>query len=574
MDCRQSSLGEYCRHLADKCRGLKQVVFESPACLSALSLQDLCKIPFWHLLLPVVEDAVEEIHRSKRYAALSAELRRDFESSLLKRIAGISQYSLFFEFSLFRAARTSGMVALLTASRAPGSSLYLSFVSKMLEPKTYLAFLEQYSELARCLRVLSRNWIESVDELLARLENDAEIISSEFFDGAALGDLEKVNLTLSDPHHHGRTVVALQFSNGKSLFYKPRDCSSDLNYARIVEWMQVRGASVKAPLVLNRNGYGWTLAVPKHPCLNLEEVAKFYRNTGVLLCLLYALRGTDNHCENIIASGDMPVMIDAETLLHPEPDELIPGLELPEGNDRDTIFSTMMLPVEKIEQSKDKLAMPDLSALGCVGLNQLKPPFALPELLRVNTDSMNLELNSDLSGAIQLNSQVLLDGEIQDFLDFRSEILEGFSEMYRLLLCHKNELLAEDSPVSYFKKQKVRSIPRSTMTYSCLLRLSCNSLYMRDASKREQYLREMLASIIPKCTPEIMPFIDREVASMLKDLDVPYFHIEAADQQPESWMELKGSCYDAVVARISSLSQENLEKHLKDIEKCWSRSDR
>src|SRR6202041_311916 len=32
---------------------------------------------------------------------------------------------------------------------------------------------------------------------------------------------------------------------------------------------------------------------------------------------LYALHATDMHCDNVIACGDQPVLIDVETLLHP-----------------------------------------------------------------------------------------------------------------------------------------------------------------------------------------------------------------------------------------------------------------
>jgi lantibiotic modifying enzyme len=37
----------------------------------------------------------------------------------------------------------------------------------------------------------------------------------------------------------------------------------------------------------------------------------------MLLALVQALEGTDCHLENIVASGDQPVLVDAETLLHP-----------------------------------------------------------------------------------------------------------------------------------------------------------------------------------------------------------------------------------------------------------------
>ena len=44
----------------------------------------------------------------------------------------------------------------------------------------------------------------------------------------------------------------------------------------------------------------------------------FYRRQGVLLALLYLLGMTDIHHENLIACADQPVLVDVETLLHPD----------------------------------------------------------------------------------------------------------------------------------------------------------------------------------------------------------------------------------------------------------------
>jgi|SRR5215510_15999712 hypothetical protein len=45
----------------------------------------------------------------------------------------------------------------------------------------------------------------------------------------------------------------------------------------------------------------------------------------MLLCIVYALCGTDFHSENMIASGDQPVLVDLETLLTPGLPESVGG---------------------------------------------------------------------------------------------------------------------------------------------------------------------------------------------------------------------------------------------------------
>src|SRR3712207_8377597 len=55
-----------------------------------------------------------------------------------------------------------------------------------------------------------------------------------------------------------------------------------------------------------------------------SEALRYYERAGMLLCLFYVLEGTDCHYENIIASGEYPVLIDTETLMHHRARETVP----------------------------------------------------------------------------------------------------------------------------------------------------------------------------------------------------------------------------------------------------------
>ena len=57
--------------------------------------------------------------------------------------------------------------------------------------------------------------------------------------------------------------------------------------------------------------------IPALPCQEEAERGRFYRRQGSLLALLYVLGGNDIHAENLIASGEYPVLVDLETLLQP-----------------------------------------------------------------------------------------------------------------------------------------------------------------------------------------------------------------------------------------------------------------
>ena len=57
------------------------------------------------------------------------------------------------------------------------------------------------------------------------------------------------------------------------------------------------------------------------PCQSPRELKHFYCRQGKLLALGFVLRMTDLYCENILAVGEHPVVVDAESIMdvmHPE----------------------------------------------------------------------------------------------------------------------------------------------------------------------------------------------------------------------------------------------------------------
>ena len=57
--------------------------------------------------------------------------------------------------------------------------------------------------------------------------------------------------------------------------------------------------------------------VDSRACVDATQIEAYYVRAGALLAILYALRGADVHCENLIAAGPYPTVIDAEVLLMP-----------------------------------------------------------------------------------------------------------------------------------------------------------------------------------------------------------------------------------------------------------------
>lgn len=527
-----------------------------------LETDSIAKVPFGQVLLPFLLDAVRVIDKNPLYAGLKSKPRASLELNLLERLSAQSIYCLYFEFT----QAGPDLTGLLPpeAKLLSENSLYLEFVKKMHRGQLSI-FISQYPELERCFLKIAENWISNLEELLSRLQADKELLSKEFLAGNQPLQLENLTLSLSDPHNNGRTVALLEFANGQAVYYKPRDCSSDFNYAVLVDWFCRRGARLAAARTLNRGAYGWSEPVLKRECRNTGELNAFYKASGALLCFLYALKAVDSHFENVIAAGDLPVLIDCETLIYPDKDELMSWLALPPDFERDSVFSSNLISPKYAEDSPLK-RLPDTSALGCgAGADSFELP--MPVLLNCNLDSMYLEKRPSFEQLLKhylpkMNSQVIFKGQIQNFRDFKAEILSGFNEMYELFLKHQDELLESKSPLFAFQKQYVRAMFRPARVYTCLLQMASKPDLMKDTAGRRRYLEHTLISMIKDCPDYLLPMIEIELASLADDLDVPYFAFRADHANAFSWTRLRSSCFEGVLSRIASFSRQGLEKHL------------
>src|SRR5262249_46645796 len=123
---------------------------------------------------------------------------------------------------------------------------------------------------------------------------------------------------LGDLHLRGRSVTAVSFADGRKIVYKPRDVRSYIFFGEVAGWLgRLVPGGLRAARTVARDGYGWQEFITDAPLARPAGAREFYRREGMLLAVLYALHASDIHAQNIIASGDQPVLVDAETLFHP-----------------------------------------------------------------------------------------------------------------------------------------------------------------------------------------------------------------------------------------------------------------
>ncbi len=408
---------------------------------------------------------------------------------------------------------------------------FRSFLALLSPPEELRALLARYPVLARQLIVCVRQWADASLETLARLAGDRREIRALFFPeapDAGPGRLAALEGTGGDLHRGGRAVAVLVFESGERLVYKPKPLAVDVHFQELLAWVDARGgagdgtgdaAPFRRLRVLDRGAYGWQEHAAPAECASPAELRRFYRRTGGLLALLYALEATDVHMENLIAAGEHPVLVDLESLFHLRADRMSSGM--PGGRAGAPAERTMghsVLRVGLLPQRTDAGGEEgyDLSGLG--GAEGQVSALPLPSWEGEGTDGVRLVRRR--LRAPGSHNRPRLSGEEASALDHGEEIVAGFAAVHRILADGREELLAPGGPVARFADDEVRAIVRPTMSYARLLQESCHPHVLQNGLERDRLL-DRLWEVAAKS-----PLLNGLIPAEQRDLrrgDVPLF---------------------------------------------------
>src|SRR5262249_22139482 len=145
------------------------------------------------------------------------------------------------------------------------------------------------------------------------------LIRSTFSPDEDPGVLVNVSMDAGDRHRNGRCVLLAKFDSGFQLVYKPKSLAVDIHFQELLSWLNFLGSQPAfcTLRMLDRGAYGWSEFVASETCDSLPALRRFYQRQGAYLALLYVLEATDLHCENLIAAGEHPVLVDLEAIFHP-----------------------------------------------------------------------------------------------------------------------------------------------------------------------------------------------------------------------------------------------------------------
>lgn len=391
-----------------------------------------------------------------------------------------------------------------------------NFLQQCCQPTGFYAFLSTYPLLARNVLIIVQQWADYSLEIMHHLATDWNEIGRLFMSEGDLGNLVEVRTGAGDTHCGGRSVAILRFSSGFQLVYKPRSLALDQHFQEMVVWMNALGLAqpLRVLTILEAGDHGWVEFVQAQECSTQAEVSHFYERQGSYLALLYALDATDFHFENVIAVGEHPVLVDLEALFHAhlEEDEKFQREDAAARSIGYSVYRTGLLPF-RMQPEAGGMGL-DISGLG--GKEGQLIPWLVPTWKERGTDQMRVMGERREIPAGQ-NRPKFLEQEVE-IVDYSTDILRGFTEMYRLLMSHQEEWLTQILP--RFEQDDVRIILRSTQTYTTLLSESFHPKRLGNALERERLFDALWGDVSSQ------PYLRQVIAAERIDLmqgDVPLF---------------------------------------------------
>lgn len=529
------------------------------------------KIPFLHLLTPLVKYALKHLEQSAgkwKASLFSLDAEKMLNLQLAMRLGIYTAQTFQLEFRVFIATHqspASRLFGFAMAGEEPENGLYLQFVDRIFQ-NSWQDFFAEYSSLAKIITIITTHWIHNSADFITRLADDIDGITGHFASGVPPGLLTKFKGGISDSHNHGKSVLSLQFESGLKLVYKPKNLELEQAWSELIDWFNKKGLTpgLKPLDVIQGKGYGWVGFIEAAACETKRDVEDYYRRIGALIGIIYLLNGNDCHYENLIASGSYPVLIDLESIMHHEGKtftEEITGsaMFLASLQFGHSVLRTGLLP--HWITGKDGFTI-DVSALG--GYEQGDSPYMRNNWTFINTDRMSL---SQIPARLQnLENAPVLNQRKELPLPYTREIVEGFTHCYRLMIIHREEL-----PVHLFAGKELRFIFRGTRIYGMIFKKLVNPKYMRTGLEQSFQTELLCRSFLHTMAPNPYWTVFKSEQKQMEDADVPIFWASSdqEDLKDPSGIVctdfMRSAVYLQVTDKLQELSEKDLEKQLKFI---------
>lgn len=376
---------------------------------------------------------------------------------------------------------------------------------------------EQYPVLERCITERAMCLQDYYTEVIENFQKDKDLMSKVVCRGKKVNKIVSVIGSNSDLHHRGKQVLKILLDSGDRVLYKPRSMENEKVYEELLQHISESiGITQYQYPILTFGNHSWCTIVEYDCCHTRKQLEEYYRRLGVQLFLVYLLGTKDLHCENIIASGQYPVLIDLEALTHMQNNQSRNTAEQEvKYQISQSVLFTGLLPFYMWNQKEKGI---DVSAIN--GMSGQEYPFEIPVVVKGRTSEMQITYKRPHSQ--KSYNQAKLEDKFIDPAEFETEIAEGFCKAYELVADQKEKF---GKIIEEWEGIQSRILIADTQYYSMLLSASYHPELMRNGADREVFLYSLWRGKSEKD--------DAIVKAEVKDLlsgDVPYFYINGNDK--------------------------------------------
>lgn len=433
---------------------------------------------------------------------------------------------------------------------------YIDYNERFLKSKEYVKELfEIYPCIERLIFESIHNLTTNYTNIIKNLERDHDLIVEKICDGIDFDKVVNIHTDISDSHKRGNTVCILDLDNGIKVVYKPRSLKVEDSYQRFLKYVS-KGCKYDMGYfkVVDCGEYGWEEFISYKTCSRKDEIERYYYRFGVLIFCNYILNTNDLHEENLIASGEYPIIIDAETILDNKRKRSF-NTSTETINDilHESVLYSGLLPHYRFANMGKGI---DMSAIN--GKEGEEYPIKIPHVVDLCTSNMRFIYENPVThnnkNLVMLNEESINSSKFIDSID------TGFRDAYSYILKNKEETLKF---IEIFEDLNVRHLVQDTQRYSMLIHTSVHPDFMQNGLNRQL----LLCSILDK-VQDVQGSVEVakiEIEDMLH-MDIPYFYLNTSSKSLYGFGRKEVENYfsttsmDHLIEKIRSLNLNDMER--------------
>lgn len=450
---------------------------------------------------------------------------------------------------------------------------FTSYVELLRDEDNARAIWDEYPVLARLLVNQLRFWIDTRVELIKALVDDLPVLREGLLADLDPRHLRRIEFGAGDKHRRGRSVAMVTFDTA-TLVFKPRSLAMDLAFDGLLDWtnQQRPPHELTRVKILDRGEHGWVELVDTSATTDAAGGDRYAWRLGGLTALLFLLHATDFHFENVLASGEHPVLVDLEALLHSDKTAAIVKIDgetdIAAVTLANSVQSVGILPNHLLVRGEDGTFGLDVSGLAGHG-GQLTP-MPVPTWEDSGTDQMRL-VKRRMEMDAERNHPMTADGEPIDLVSRVEEFVDGFTHVYRLLERGRSELLAPAGPIAAFGTVRTRLIARPTHIYGRLLLESTHPDFLRGGLDHARSLARLAGGHVEM--PDARDAMILDEMAELSLGDIPMFTVDADTGTLRGGLDglrigTRPSPLAAVRERLDVLGDDDLAFQIRVIRSC------